>query len=462
MSVRGWGIGGMLLGVLLSACDRMSARIDTRPLAIVDVTVIEVETGGFREGMSILIRADTIAALGPSAEVRVPDDAIRVDGRGRWLIPGLWDMHTHAHRRGRAAWHYPRYIAHGVTGIRDMGTDLDSALAHRAAWTASDIAPTVWWGSPVMDGSPRTLPFGAEVHGPEEAQAIAQRYHALGFRFLKVYDRLDRESYRALAEEARRLGIPLEGHVPLKLSPSEVTDAGQRTIEHLTLVLEECIPGTLSWVAADTTGDSMGLLSDGRLAASLERFDTTAANALFAKLALAGVWQVPTLVQMRGAFFVGDSAFIHDPRVSSLPAAVRAEWDDYRKAVSDAVLKAGTTVFRRQLALVGEMHRAGVRMLVGTDASSEPYVFPGSSLHDELALFVEAGLSPLDALRSATMQPARYRGEDGPLIAPGRVADLVLLNGDPTEDIAHTRDIFGVVLRGMYLDLDALDRLREN
>ena len=462
MGRRGASDGTWIIGTLcavLSACAGIQERHADKPVAIVGVTIIEVESGDLLAPMTVIIRSDTIADIGRTDQQPVPDDALRIEGKGRFLVPGLWDMHTHAHRRGRSAWHYPAYIAHGVTGIRDMGTDLDSATAHRASWRSDAIAPTVWWGSPPIDGAEPVLPFGVPVTNADEARTIARRFDNQGFRFLKVYDLIDPASYHALCEEARRLGLPVEGHVPLNLSPTEVAEAGQRTIEHLTLVLEACIPGTLAWVAADTTGDSMGLLSDGRLAASLAEYDSATAQVLFAKLAEAHVWQVPTLVQMRGAFFIRDSVFVNDPRISTLPADIRAEWDTYRNETPDTVLKAGCLVFERQLAMVGVMHRAGVPFLAGTDASAEPWVFPGTSLHDELALLVEAGFSPLDAIRTATLNPARYRGEGGKLIAPGSVADLVLLDGDPTQDIARIRQIDGVVLRGRYLDRDALDQL---
>lgn len=440
----------LVAGVTLG-CGR--SEREGHALAITHVTVVDVEKGQLLPEISLLMMDDTIAAVESSAHFVVPPNATVVDGRGRFLIPGLWDMHTHAHRRGRATWHYPLYVTHGVTGIRDMGTDLDSALYHRTAWRDTMLAPRVWWGSPPIDGASPTLSFGIPAKNPEDARELARSLQAQGFRFLKVYDRIDPATYTALSDEARRLGIPLEGHVPLRLSPSAAITAGQHTIEHLTLVLESCIPGTLAWIAADTTGDSMGLLSDGRLANTLDRFDRQTADELFARLAEAHVWQVPTLVQMRGAFFIGDSAFVNDPRLRLVPGTVRAEWEEYKQSMSPEKLEAGARVFRRQLTMTGEMHRAGVPMLAGTDASAEPWVFPGSSLHDELALFVEAGLSPIEALRTATLNPARYRGETRALIAPGSVADLVVLSGDPTHDIQQVRNIQGVILRGRYMDV---------
>jgi cytosine/adenosine deaminase-related metal-dependent hydrolase len=431
--------------VFAAACGH---NADARLLAITDVAVVDVDAGVVRRGQTLLVAGDTIAAVGPASAIAVPTRAQRLDGRGRFVIPGLWDMHTHAHRDGRARWHYPAYLAHGVTGIRDAGTFADSAAAWRARLRTDTLAPTVWWGSPPLDGVPAVLSFAVSIASPDEARAAARRFHSQGYDFLKVYDRLDPASYRALAAEARALGLALEGHVPLRLSPGEVAIAGQRTIEHLTLVLESCIPGTLAWVAADTSRDAMGLLADGRLAASLARYHAPTCGALFDTLAKAAVWQVPTLVQLRGAFLAPGDAVTADPRLRVVPMSVREAWVSTGNDWSASERRAGWAVYRRQLALVGELHRAGVPLLAGTDASDEPWVIPGASLHDELALFVEAGLSPLEALRTATSAPARYRGETGPLLAPGRRADLVLLANDPTENIGALRHIEAVVLRG--------------
>jgi imidazolonepropionase-like amidohydrolase len=443
--IRFSGIAVLLLVPLTVSCTRRPAP---GLLAITNVTVIDVDAGELRPAQTILIAGDTIAAIGPAGSIDLPARTRTLDGRGRFVVPGLWDMHTHAHRDGRAGWQYPAYLAHGVTGIRDAGTFADSATAWRERLRTDTLAPTVWWGSPPLDGVPAVLSFGVPIASPDEARAAAQRFHALGYDFLKVYDRLDPASYHALADEARRLGIPIEGHVPLRLSPGAAAVAGQRTIEHLTLVLESCIPGTLAWVAADTGRDAMGLLADGRLAASLDRVDTRTCDALLDTLATAGVWQVPTLVQLRGAFAEPGDAITTDSRLRVVPAPVRERWLATREDWSADQRRAGRAVYRRQLALVGAMHRAGVPLLAGTDASDEPWVIPGASLHDELALFVEAGLSPLEALRTATSAPARYRGESGPLLSRGKRADLVLLAGDPTQDIGALRRIEAVVLRG--------------
>ncbi len=250
----------------------------------------------------------------------------------------------------------------------------------------------------------------------------------------------------------------------MSLSPTDVARAGQRTIEHLTLVLEACIPGTLDWIKVDPSADSMGLMSDGRLAASLDRFDATACQAQSRVLAEAGVWQVPTLVQTRGYFVVAHDDAADEPRLAFVPPKTRDEWLAHVRDGKPAERLAGAKVFERQHPLVGELHRAGVGILAGTDASDEAWVFPGTGLHDELALLVEAGLSPLDALRTATLNPARYRARGrplAPLIAPGSDADLVLLRENPLEDIRRVRDIRGVVAAGHWISPEEREAMIE-
>jgi imidazolonepropionase-like amidohydrolase len=329
----------------------------------------------------------------------------------------------------------------------------------RARTATAGPAPRVIWGSPALDRAPPALSHGLAVETPEAGRQLVRLLAGMGYDFIKVYDGLSPENYHAIAEEAKRLGIPVEGHVPLTLSPVEVARAGQRTIEHLTLVLESCIPGTLDWVKLDPSADSLSLLADGRLAASLDRYDAAACQAVFRVLADAGVWQVPTLVQEKGYFVVAHDDPSDEPRLAFVPPETRAEWLAHVRDGKPAERSAGAKVQARQYQLVGDLHRAGVGILAGTDASDEVWVFPGSGLHDELALLVEAGLSPLDALRAATLNPARYRARGrplAPLIAVGSDADLVLLRENPLEDIQRVRDIRGVVAAGHWYAPEAL------
>jgi imidazolonepropionase-like amidohydrolase len=430
-----------------------AAFAQTEPVALTGVHVVHVEDGRIERSRTVIFQDGRIQSIQPESQAIAPGPLRRVDAHGLYLIPGLWDMHVHAHRAGRERWHYPMYVANGVVGIRDASTHLGSGMAFREQSSTAGPAPRVIWGSPALDGAPPALSHGLAVETPEAGRQLVRLLAGLGYDFIKVFDGLSPENYHAIAEEAKRIGIPLEGHTPLTLSPTEVARAGQRTIEHLTLVLEACIPGALDWIKVDPSADSMGLMADGRLAASLDRFDTVACQAQFRVLAEAGVWQVPTLVQTRGYFVVAHDDPADEPRLAFVPPETRAEWFAHVRDGKPAERDAGAKVFERQHRLVGELHRAGVGILAGTDASDEAWVFPGSALHEELALLAEAGLSPLDSLRTATLNPARYRARGlplAPLIATGSDADLVLLRENPLEDIQRVRDIRGVVAAGHW------------
>jgi imidazolonepropionase-like amidohydrolase len=436
-----------------------AAFAQSEPVALIGVHVVHVEDGRIERSRTVIFRDGRIQSIQPESQALAAGPLRRVDARGLYLIPGLWDMHTHAHRAGRERWHYPMYIANGVVGIRDAATHLGSGLAVRAQGSPAGPAPRVIWGSPALDRAPPALSSGLAVETPEAGRQLVRLLAGLGYDFIKVYDGLAPENHRAITEEAKRIGIPVEGHVPLTLSPTDVARAGQRTIEHLTLVLEGCIPGTLDWIKADPSADSMGLMADGRLAASLDRFDADVCEAQSRVLAEAGVWQVPTLVQTRGYFVVALDDPADEPRLAFVPPETRAEWLAHVRDGNPAERAAGAKVFGRQHQLVGELHRAGVGILAGTDASDEVWVFPGSGLHDELTLLAEAGLPPLDVLRTATLNPARYRARGqpvAPLIAPGSDADLVLLRENPLEDIRRTRDIRGVVAAGHWYSPEEL------
>ncbi len=436
-----------------------AAFAQTEPVALTGVHVVHVEDGRIERSQTVIFRDGRIRSVQPESQALAAGPMVRVDARGLYLVPGLWDMHTHARRAGRERWHDPMYIANGVVGIRDASTHLGSGMAFRAQHSPAGPAPRVIWGSPALDGAPPALSHGLAVETPEAGRQLVRLLAGMGYDFIKVYDGLSPENYYAIIEESNRVGIPVEGHTPLTMSPTEVARAGQQTIEHLTLVLEACIPGTLDWVKVDPSADAMGLMADGRLAASLDRFDAAACQAQSKVLADAGVWQVPTLVQTRGYFVVAHDNPADEPRLAFVPPETRAEWLAHVREGEPEERRAGAKVFERQHRLVGELHRAGVGILAGTDASDEVWVFPGSGLHDELALLVEAGLSPLDALRTATLNPARYRARGrplAPLIAPGSDADLVLLRENPLEDIQRVRDVRGVVAAGHWYSPEEL------
>jgi len=443
-----------------------AAQGSGRPVAIERVTVIAMTGQPPRAGQTVLIRAGRIEAVGPADSVRVPAGAVRVDGRGKYVIPGLWDMHVHTSREGRAAYFWPLFLAHGVTGVREMGSYLDTLRYWREELRRRpEAGPRIIWSSPMLDGSPAAWRHGIALTTPDAARAMVDSMHALGFDFLKVYVRLPRDVYRAIADRATQIGMPFAGHVPASMTPAEAAEAGQRSIEHQTGIYTSCVPGAREEREAIRAARRAGAPDDSiaarqaRFAARyLREYDSAACGRLFETFRARGTWQTPTLVVQRGGTFAGDSAMARDPRRAFMPPALTARWDrdGAERDAEDGpeAVAFFRELFRRELQLTGAMHRAGVRILVGTDASDEPNVYPGSGVHDELELLVEAGLSPVAALAAATTGPAEYLGLLDSLgtVEAGRAADLVILDADPLADIRNIRKVRAVVSRGLLID----------
>lgn len=468
----------VLAVVALAACGTARPERTSSPdgqrsaFAITDVTVIDVETGARRPGHTVVVAGDRIAAVGPSADVAVPRGATVVDGTGRFLIPGLWDMHVHAARDGRALRFWPHFLAHGVTGIRETGSYTDSLLFWRAeARRHPERAPRIVWSSPMLDGDPPLYAHALTVRTPDEARAVVARMQALGFDYLKVYSGLSREAFFAIADEARRRGVRIAGEVPNPVAPAEAAEAGMRTFEHLWNHFEWCVPGagalrdSLARLDhADAPEAARRAVREAQYRRWLDGYDPACADRLAARIAAAGTWQVPTLVINRSYSFM-DSTWTPDARRRWVPARTLAEWDTIRAETLAEYGPTGVAAWRARYRYEADMLRrmvaAGVGVMAGSDASDEPFVYAGASLHDEMALLVDAGLSPLQALQAATRNPARYLGREDELgtVDAGKLADLVLLDADPLADIRATTQIRAVVLGGRLLDRAALDRL---
>jgi imidazolonepropionase-like amidohydrolase len=286
----------------------------------------------------------------------------------------------------------------------------------------------------------------------------------MGADFVKVYNKLPREAYLSIADEAKKQGLPFVGHVPESVSADEASDLGQKSIEHLTGVELACSDREdelrREAVAALAKADNQAaweLL--GRIGArAADSFSDKKARALYARFVRNGTWQVPTLTVLRSLVSLDDPKFTADPRVKYMPPSLRSYWWLKLSPETAAGLK---RAYKRATGLVRAMHQAGVPLLAGTDTSN-PYIFPGFSLHDELALLVaEGGFTPLEALQAATRDPARFLGreKDQGTVEPGKLADLVLLDADPLADIHNTTKIAAVVANGRLLPQRELDRM---
>jgi predicted amidohydrolase YtcJ len=443
-----------------------AAPAEAAIMALTHVTIVDVEDGSRRADQTLIIKDGVISKIGAAGAVKIPAGAENVDGSGKFLIPGLWDMHVHSHREARWKYHYPLFLAYGVVGVRDAGSHLGSALA-AMEWTKTNpIAPHVIWGSPIIDGAPQINSFGLSAEDAEAARILVREMKKYGFDFVKSYDRLTPEAYFALADEAKKQKIPLEGHVPLSLTPHDVIAAGQTVIDHLTLVVEGCSPEALAlihaaYAKAPREAESLAFLMDEKIVDVFADVDMASCRPLFNDFAAHQVWHVPTLIQMHGFFRADEPEVSSDPRIAFTTPSLAAEWKEWSETTDRGELAIGKKALAAQMRSIRALEDAGVGLLAGTDASSESFVFAGAGVHDEMKLMVEAGLTPLEALQTATINPLRYLGRKpgAPVISKGEAADLVLLDADPLADIANTTKISGVFAHRDFFDRAALDAL---
>jgi imidazolonepropionase-like amidohydrolase len=383
------------------------------PLAITRVTVIDCSSPAVRPDSTVLVANGRIASAGPSVDVETPAGARVIDGRGRFLIPGLWDMHGHLTDATEDA--LALLLMNGITGVRDLGGDL--ALIDRWRSEIDDgtrPGPRIVRAGPFVDGPKEGVTNRLTVNAPTEARRAVHELKASGVDFIKVHNALPREAFFALMEEAGTERIPVAVHLPAGVSSAEASQAGAASLEHIETINESAI-----WQpAANVT------TVEEAVQANLGQ----AGQDLFRLLARNGTWYVPTLVAYERGFVL----WSHDPKA----------------------LKPRLDVHHKQIELVRMMHNAGVPVMAGSDFSDWGMV-PGVDLHNELALLVEAGFSPLEALQAATLNPARFLGlsQSFGTIQAGRAADLVLLDANPLENISHTRKINAVVSNGTFYPL---------
>jgi imidazolonepropionase-like amidohydrolase len=449
-------------------------------IAIAHVTVIDMVSANALPDQTVVIEKQRIKLLGPANSVSIPYGAQVVDATGKFLIPGLADMHVHLTAAGEPdgsrKFMLPLLLANGITSVRDMGGYLESIRPlQRDIAEGKRLGPSIVTPGPYLDGSPPSFQpsfvVSNAVQGTEDVhQLIARRVD-----FIKVQSVLSREAYFAIAQAANREHIRFVGHVPDRVTAAEAADAGQHSIEHLTNVLRGCSrdePKLMREQFFITAKKQTPVQTHAReyrwLQELLDHFSDEKASALLAKFKEKDVWQTPTLVLLKNdAFPTLENSAVSDERRKSVPAAILVAWKKSRAeqmqgiGAPQSMLRAA--LLQKSMQLVGEMQKSGVRILAGTDAPA-PYLFPGSSLHDELELLVDAGLTPREALRTATLSAAEFLRTEKDLgsIEKGKYADLVLLDADPLENIRNTRKISLLVLRGKLLDRAALDALLQS
>jgi imidazolonepropionase-like amidohydrolase len=417
-----------------------AAAQDRGSLAFVDVTVVPMTSGVVLPNHTVIVRDGRIAAVGPAEEIEVPVDARRIEVRGKWLVPGLADMHVHLFSRSDL----DLYLANGVTTVRNLGGygAADSILEIRQAIEAGELrGPTIFTSGNWLDGDPPYRDINTVVRNPEEARLEVERQHRTGYDFIKVYEGLTPEVYGAIVDEAEARGIPVTGHVPSRVGIEGVLSSGQSGIEHAAAIL---LP-------------ALGF-----------RPTEEASRALARQVAEAGVAVTPTLWMLELAFRQRSgpaeiAEVVARPEMRYLPPDRLATWRDDNMFAAFPRLEAAEGRVRRDLVhrFVGHLTDAGARILAGTDADVAGSV-PGFAIHEELRRLVEAGLTPHEALRAATAAPAEYLAEVLPDLEPfgtievGGRANLILLDADPLEDVANLKQPAGVMARGAWFPASEL------
>jgi imidazolonepropionase-like amidohydrolase len=449
--------------VLLAPGRQLGAQ--TGSVAITHATVIDVVAGRTSPDQTILIEGNRIRSVGPSRTTTTPSGARVIDATGKFVIPGLWDMHVHSTGPGVDKLFLPVLAANGITGVREMfGTfawyDSARAMAARGAL----VSPRIVGAGHILDGKPAIwAPMSLGVSSAEEARKAVDSLAAGGAAFIKVYSRLTRDEFLAAADEAKKRGLPFAGHIPTLVSATEASNTGMKSVEHLTTLVVACSRDDErlraeieAAFASPKAWDSVAVLQRAQARTYASTFDPARCRALAETLKKNGTWMVPTITVLRSTGMLDDTTLAQDPRLAYIPKFFSTSWNpksDFRfRALTPQDWAVRHAVFTEQLQIAKLLHEAGVSFLAGTDLSN-PYIYPGFSLHEELANFVSIGFTPAEALRSATYDPARYFQSTDSLgtVAMGKVADLVVLDANPLADIRNTQKIFAVVLNGRLI-----------
>lgn len=461
LSLGGFGVTAAAIAPGLLAAPAAGAPGGTNPPMTIfaNATLIDGTGAPARPDATIVVIGDRIVGIHHGGGFPRPAGVPIVDLRGRYVIPGLWDMHTH--NIVDEAIFPPLYIANGITGIREMrgGPDVRATRARIEAGTL--VGPRMVAAGPIVDG-PASFLGGNDiiVHSRSEVEAAVRQISRDGGDFVKVYSHLTPPLYRDVIEVARRERMTVSGHIPYLVTAETASRSGQHTVEHLL-----GIP-----VAVSRQRDAMNaLIAQTPLVdpfayyyfmteldwQASELYDPATAEPFFDLLRRNGTWQVPTITTLR---MVNSplGTFDDDPRLVYIPEAYRQPWAE-RHAIFAPKTPEQIEIQRRfldsQVALVGAMEEAGVPLLAGTDCNN-PYVLPGFSLHDELANLVQAGLTPMRAIQAATRDAARCLGIEHQhgTVTPGKAADFVVLDANPLHDITNTTRIHAVVTRGRLID----------
>ncbi len=455
-----------LAALLVTGQAHSAERVD---LLVRDATVIDVESGKRLPHRAIAVRDGRILAIVPSAKARRYEATRTIDAAGKYAIPGLWDMHVHF-GGGDALIEenrnlLPLYLAHGITAVRDCAGDLSPSVFEWRAATASGelLGPTIYTSGPKIEGYKSIWPGDLEIGTEKELDAALDQLQGWKVDFVKITDNtLSPELFLAAVREAGKRGLKTSAHVPYSLTLDEVGSAGLDSIEHIDYAFKAGSPLEKSLGEAIARGE---INSRDAFTQWEATFDATRARSAYARLAHNGTAITPTLNGSRVVAYLDQDDHRNDDYLKYIGPGLQAtySWRVERAAKDDAeAIRRRHERFEKSASLLPMLQESGVTILAGTDAGFlNSYNYPGIGLHDELGWLVRYGLTPLQALQASTINGARFlsHADTHGTLEAGKAADLVLLDADPLQDIAATRRIDTVVLKGEAYDRARLDTM---
>jgi imidazolonepropionase-like amidohydrolase len=434
--------------------------------AFVNVNVIPMDREIVLPGQTVIVRDGKIVSISANSEPKVPIDATIIDGKDKYLMPGLADMHVHLARGDEAdPIELVVFLAAGVTTVRNMWGEPQHLEWRRQIEAGTLLGPTIYTTGPITDGDPPYWKGSAIVRTPEEAAAEVVAQKRAGYDAIKVFTNLLPESYYAILDAAKENDLPVYGHVPVRLGFENVVGRGQKSFEHMVDFMYALLPGDSPvyarliemWTGSSKPNWQAWMLDPRQQADRLKIPD------LAAKTAAAGVWICPTLVVLRHqAVDADDYKLIQaDAKLRYVSPSKRQGWDMRAQFLTTDTLnnpKIMMRGFETALLAVRALHDAGVRLVAGTDTPN-PFLIPGFSIHEELKCLVDAGLTPYEAIRAATHDAADFVGalDEWGTLAKGQRADLILVTDNPLEDVSNISKQIGVMVRGRWFTKQDLD-----
>jgi hypothetical protein len=445
-------------------------------ILINNVNIVDVEKGTIVSNQDVGITGNRISYIG-NHNRRSLAAKERIDGSGKFLMPGLWDMHVHTFIEDWYTWQFPLFLANGIIGFRDMWGNSKLADSVRAEMRKGNL-PSFHFtlSGHILDGKKPFWPGSFSAPDVHTAITLVDSLAEAGTDFLKIYSSISADVFEAIAKRCKQKNLPFAGHVPVRVWLTKASDAGMASMEHLYgFHIEACAfpDSAMQLKIRDVENYEAGKDAKQRQALArvgekfvLENFSEERMRNIARILRKNNTYVVPTMVTLRGGYFTNDPVFTNDERLKYMSKGTRDYWQQQQendfKRFSEEDWQNKRTRYAIEKQMIKILWQEKVPILTGTD-SDNPFAFPAFSLHDELALFVEFGMTPVEALRTATINPVKYLKMTDSLgsVATGKRADIVLLNGNPLTDISQTKNIHAVILNGKLYSFGELQKLKD-